>query len=114
MLDYCTIIYTPLTVLYYNGGKNQMTNIQRMKSDIATMDRRDQTDRTVRDNRNRNDELTGERRSEADKTLRDSRIRNDEMTANRRKINDQNPWGTLAISLLILAALAIGAYLIFI
>jgi len=87
-----------------------MTNRQRMESDTATTDRRDMADKTMRDNRIRNDELTKERRDKADKIMEDKRVRNDEMTTNRRKINDRNPWKTIAISLLIIAALAIGTY----
>ena len=90
-----------------------MANLQRMKSDTATGDRREMADRTVRDNRIRNDELTRERRLRADKTMIDNRLRNDEMTSNRRKINDRNPWRTIAIFLLILTVLAVGAYFIF-
>jgi len=92
-----------------------MANIQRTKNDIATTDRREIADKTRRDNRIRSDELTAERRLKADKTMKDNRLRNDEMTVNRRKMNDRNPWRTLAISILIIAAatLAVGAYLIF-
>jgi len=93
-----------------------MANAQRTKNDTATIDRREMTDKTKRDNRTRNDELTIERRQKADKIMDEHRLRNDEMTADRRKINDRNPWRTLAISLLILAilsALAFGAYYFF-
>jgi hypothetical protein len=90
-----------------------MTNRQRMESDTATTDRRDMADKTMRDNRIRNDELTKERRDRADKTMEDKRSRNDEMTTNRRRVNDRNPWRTLAISLLLLAVLVVGAYLLF-
>jgi len=69
-------------------------------------------DKIKRDNRIRSDELTAERRDRADKAMEENRSRNDEMTINRRRINDRNPWRTLAIWLL-LAALVTGAYLIF-
>jgi hypothetical protein len=116
MISYYTSIYTSLPVYFHSRSKNKMANAQRTKNDIETIDRRKMVDRTVRDNRIRNDELTRERRLKADKTIDDNRLRNDEMTTNRRKMNDRNPWRTLAISLLILAilaTLAIGAYLIF-
>jgi hypothetical protein len=90
-----------------------MTNAQRTKNDFATMDRREITDKIIRDNRVKNDQLTIERRDRADKTREDNRLRNDEITNNRRKINDRNPWRTLAISLLVLALLAIGVYYFF-
>ncbi|MFA4953586.1 MAG: hypothetical protein WC584_05160 [Candidatus Pacearchaeota archaeon] len=90
-----------------------MANIQRTKNDMATTDRREMEDKIVRDNRIRNDELTKEHRAKADQIMNNHRLRNDEMTINRRKINDRNPWRTLAISLLILAVLAIGAYYLF-
>ena len=93
-----------------------MANAQRTKNDTATIDRRKITDKTIRDNRIRNDELTIERRDKADKIMDENRLRNDEMTAYRRKINDRNPWRTLAISVLIialLATLAIGIYYFF-
>jgi len=90
-----------------------MTNNQRMKNDKITEDKREMADQIVRDNRIKNDELTMERRYKADKTRDEDRLRNDEMTDSRRKINDRNPWRTLAISLLILAALAIGTYYFF-
>jgi len=93
-----------------------MANAQRTKSDIATSDRREIVDKARRDSRIQNDELTTERRNKADKLIEDKRLRNDSMTANRRKINDMNPWRTLAISILILvvlAALAFGAYYLF-
>jgi hypothetical protein len=114
ILGYCARIYTLLTIVYYKGGKSRMTNRQRMKSDIATIDRREMTDKTTRDNRIRNDKITGERRFKADKTVEKSRLRNDEITANRREIKDGNMNTALAISLLILIVLAVGAYFVFI
>ena len=87
-----------------------MANMQRTENDSITTYRRGIADRARVDNRNRNDELTEERRAKADKTREMNRSRNDEITANRRKVNDRNPWRTFAISLLILAALAAGAY----
>ena len=95
-----------------------MTNIQRMRSDLATIDKREIADKATRDDRikndelttNRrskadrketadkttvnsrikNDELTGERRYNADKVLDGNRARNDELTANRREVVDDN------------------------
>ena len=90
--------------------KNKMANAQRTRNDLATMDRREIVDKARIDNRNKNDELTVERRDKADKIMEDNRLRNDEMTANRRKKNDRNPWRTFVISLLVIAALAAGAY----
>lgn len=91
-----------------------MTTIQRMKSDTATIDRREIADKTTRDNRIRNDKITGKRRFRADNTVTKNRLRNDEITANRREIKDGNPSIALAISLLIVVVLAVGAYFIFI
>ena len=65
-----------------------MTTIQRIRSDIATTDRRATTDQTVSDKRYRNDKLTRERRAKADKTVVENRTRNDETTANRREVKD--------------------------
>jgi len=90
-----------------------MANLQRKKNDRTTEDRRELADETIRDNRVKNDELTLERRNKTDKAMNERRLRNDEMTDNRREINDRNPWRTLAISLLIIAALAVGAYYLF-
>jgi len=89
-----------------------MANIQRTKNDMATENRRETADKLIKNNRIRSDKLTMERRMKADKTIDENRLRNDEMTFNRRRINDRNPWRTLVI-LLLLAALATGAYLIF-
>ena len=91
----------------------KMTNAQRTRNDIATTDRRETADKLRLDNRTHNDALTIERREKADKIMAENRIRNDEMTNNRRRANDSNPWRTFAISLLILAALATGAYYYF-
>lgn len=91
-----------------------MTNRQRMKNDMTTMNRREMADQTRKDNRIKNDELTKEKRFNADKTMEGNRLRNDEITANRREINDRNPGRDLAIFLLILLVLIVGAYLIFI
>ena len=90
-----------------------MANAQRTKNDTATTDRREMADKIRIDSRNKNDELTIERRDRADKIREDNRLRNDEMTAGRREKNDRNPWRTLAISLIIIAVLAIGAYYFF-
>ena len=69
-----------------------MTNIQRMKSDLATEDRREIEDERVRENRLRNDDLTEERRTKADKIVDMSRLRNDETTAIKTKtINKAAP-----------------------
>ena len=88
MHDYCTNIYTLLTIKYYNGGDNKMANLRRLKNDIATMDKREEADKVKSDNRNRNDALTQERRFEADKTMNEKRTKNDEITADRRVIRD--------------------------
>ena len=92
-----------------------MTNIQRMRNDLATDNRREVADKTLSNDRDRNDALTQERRFKADKKLRDNRNRNDEITVKRREIKNANsPKGALAIFLLILIVLAIGSYFIFI
>ncbi len=65
-----------------------MTNIiQRMRNDVATIDKRELADKTMKDNREKNDELTKVRRSRADQAMKQSRLRNDEITVNRREIN---------------------------
>jgi len=97
-------------MISYNGGKNKMTNLQRMKSDIETIDRREMTDKKVENNRNRNDKLTRKRRYKADKFLGENRARNDEITANRRNIKDGNMGMALAISVLILVVLTAGVF----
>ena len=89
MHGYCSHIYTLLTIRYYNGGDNKMTNLRRLKSDIATIDKREMADKAKSDNRDRNDALTQERRFEADKTMNENRAKNDEITANRREIKDE-------------------------
>ncbi|MEK6928290.1 MAG: hypothetical protein AABX11_07700 [Nanoarchaeota archaeon] len=91
-----------------------MATRQRRINDIATDNRRETEDNLIRDNRIKNDEQTQERRDKADDAMQEHRLRNDEMTIARRKINDRNPWRTLAISLLILAILAIGIYYYFV
>lgn len=114
MHGYCACIYTSLTMRYYNGGKNKMTSTQRMKSDMATRDRREMTDITMREDRIRNDELTMERRFKADEAVEESRLKNDEATANRREVKDGHSGMALPAFLLILIILAIGALIIFV
>ena len=91
-----------------------MTNIQRMKSDIETIERREMRDRALSNNRDRNDGLTQERRFKADKLMSENRMRNDEMTANRRETKDENPSMILALFLLIFTFLVIGAFFVLI
>lgn len=89
-----------------------MSNKQRMENDMATTDRREMTDKSIKDNRIRNDQLTEERRDKADKVLDHSRSRNDEMTANRRGIKDENLSVVLTVfTAQILIALAVGIFL---
>lgn len=90
-----------------------MTEMQRMKNDSATMDKRETADKAMKDSRDRNDELTADRRSKADKTLEMNRFRNDEMTADRRETKDGFSGMPLAIFLLILAGLVAGIFFIF-
>lgn len=91
-----------------------MTNLRRLKSDIATVERREMADKTMSNNRDKNDASTQERRFESDKTMGKNRAKNDETTADRREIKDANgPQGALAIFLLILIVFAIGFYFIF-
>jgi len=76
-----------------------MTTIQRLKSDIATIEKRETADKTVRDNRIRNDELTEKRRSKADKkelaenttenTKISNRLKNDVSTIEKRSKADK-------------------------
>jgi len=119
-----------------------MTEIQRIRNDIATMDKRNMTDKAVEDNRAKNDELTGKRRHKADrkedadkamkdsrvkndeltevkrhktdKTIEKNRLRNDELTVSRRDIKDGKPSLTLATYVLTLMVLAAGVFAIFI
>jgi hypothetical protein len=115
MIGYCSSIYTCLSIVYYNGGKNKMINNQRIKNDMATDNRREAADKTLNNNRDRNDALTQERRFKADKVMGKNRARNDKRTVDRRERKDANsPKGALAIFLLILIILAIGVYFIFI
>ncbi len=74
-----------------------MTNTQRMKSDLATLDRREMTDKNLEEDRIRNDSLTGERRSKSDAIVRKERLRNDEMTVTRREEKDANHNMALAL-----------------
>jgi len=73
----------------------KMTTLQRIKSDLATIDHRDAEDKLVKDNRMRNDELTSIRRFKADnkemadQTILDHRIKNDEITDEKRLKADQ-------------------------
>lgn len=91
-----------------------MTNRQRMKSDIATMDRRYIEDQTTKDNQNKNDKLTVERRSKAAKTLSNKRIRNDELTVERRSKKDESLSLPFLVFLFTLAVLGAGVYFILI
>jgi hypothetical protein len=69
----------------------KMTNMQRMRNDIATEDKRDIADMAIKDNR----------------------VRNDEITADRREVRDGHPRRALAIALLTILALEVGALLFF-
>ncbi|MDP1694763.1 MAG: hypothetical protein Q8L34_04450 [Candidatus Woesearchaeota archaeon] len=91
-----------------------MTKLQRINSDMATLDKREIADKTIKENRIRNDDLTKERRSKTDKTLDESRLRNDEMTANRREIKDGHDNMRLAMFILAIAVVVFGAYVIFV
>jgi hypothetical protein len=108
MLGYCANIYTSLTITDYKGGKNKMTNLQRMRSDMVTIDRREIEDDAVRENRRKNDELTGERRFKADRAIQKDRLRNDELTINRRETKDGTLGMTLAIFFTVLIVLTVG------
>ena len=88
-----------------------MISTQRLKNDIATIDRRQMTDFSIRENRIRNDELTRDRRVKYDKILRKKRLRNDEITESNREIKDGNPRMTFVIFLLLLLVLTVGIYL---
>jgi len=79
-----------------------------MKSDLATDNRREDEDKTLNYNRDKNDASTQERRFEADKTMDKNRARNDEMTADRREIKDINRDMVLAISLFLLILVLVG------
>jgi hypothetical protein len=91
-----------------------MTTIQRINSDIATLDKREIADKTIKDNRIRNDDLTRERRSKADRIMDEHRLKNDETTANRREMKDGNKNLAFATFLLIVAVITFGAYVILI
>jgi hypothetical protein len=90
-----------------------MTNLRRLKSDMATIDKREMADSVKSDNRDRNDALTQERRFEADKTIGENRAKNDEITANRREIKDADRGMAVALSLFILIVLSVGIYFTF-
>lgn len=89
-----------------------MTEIQRIKSDTETIDRREVADKATRDDRKRNDELTKERRYKVDKNIENNRLKNDEITSNRREIRDGNLSLVLGISLLVLTILVIGTFFV--
>lgn len=91
-----------------------MTNLQRMKSDMLTADRREMADKMVREDRIRNDKLTRDRRFKADKNMDENRLKNDEMTANRREMKDGNLSMALIVFLLVFLVLVVGVYLFFI
>jgi hypothetical protein len=88
-----------------------MTNLRRLKSDIATVDKRETADKVKSDNRNRNDELTRERRDKADKTVIDNRARNDQTTADRREIKDDKRDMALAMSLVLIALIVVTFFI---
>jgi len=88
--------------------------MQRMKSDMVTMDKREIADKTIEESRIRNDDLTRERRYKADRTQDMNRLRNDEATADRREIEDGSRTRNFVVSLVLLSALAVVAYFIFI
>jgi len=90
-----------------------MTNLRRLKSDIATVDKRETADKITIDGRNKNDMLTQERRFEADATLRKNRERNDGITADRREMKDINKEMAIAISLIGLIVLSVVVYFTF-
>ena len=91
-----------------------MTDIQRIKSDIATTDRRELEDDATSNSRIRNDEVTKERRSEADKTKDEHRSKNDKITAERREVKDANPTTPiLKILSVFLIGLVAGTFFIF-
>jgi hypothetical protein len=93
---------------YHKGGKDKMTEIQRINSDIATMDRREAVDKILIDNRDRNDALTQERRFQADKTMSKSRLKNDELTADRRDMEDvRNGKPSLVLAAYVLASVVL-------
>jgi hypothetical protein len=112
-MRYYAKIYTLLALIYYNGGKNKMTKIQRLKNDMATSDRRNVQDQNLIDSRIKNDELTIQRRAKVDDSLRDHRLRNDEITANRREANDWDSGKTFAIFLLAIVVLLVGTFFVF-
>ncbi|MDP4039813.1 MAG: hypothetical protein Q8P57_04525 [Candidatus Pacearchaeota archaeon] len=89
-----------------------MTNKQRMKSDIATDERREATDKALSKNRDKNDALTQERRFEADATLRKNRAINDGITADRREIKDEKGSTVIVMSMLIGLAAGVTIMLI--
>jgi hypothetical protein len=73
-----------------------MNNIQIVKSDMATKNRREMADEELSNNRLKNDLLTEERRVITDRNTRAHRLKNDKLTANRRILKDRN--GVFAIS----------------
>ena len=90
-----------------------MTNKQRKANDMATDERRENTDRVLSKSRDRNDALTQERRFQADVTLRKNRERNDGITADRREMKDINKEMAIAISLIGLIVLSVVVYFTF-
>ncbi len=89
-----------------------MTNEQRIKNDISTVNRREMTDKTVNDSRMRNDEETADRRAKTDKNLNESRIKNDKITADRREEKDVDGFNPLVVVLFTIT-LGLVAYFVF-
>lgn len=117
-----------------------MITNQRVRSDIATMERRETADNLKKDNRDKNDELTTERRFDVDngetakKTMRNSRdkndystrekrfeedkvieknrIRNDEATAIRREVKDEKNRMHEALAVFLFAVLVLEVVII--
>ena len=85
-----------------------MTDMQRMKNDISTMDKREVADKAIKDHREANDALTKERRLKADEKVDESRAKNDELTADRREEKDENINSVMALFVLALIVLATG------
>lgn len=113
MPGYCAYLYTPYDIQVYNGGLNNMTNTQRMKNDLGTLDRREMSDKATEEHRFKNDELTRERREKADTKTDDDRERNDKTTIVRRETKDASPNLGLALLLLLVVVLISGTLYVF-
>lgn len=91
-----------------------MTEMQRMKSDLVTLNKREVADKAVIGSRIKNDELTQARRIKVDKAVGKSRLKNDEETANRRETKDVTSGMDLVLFFGVVILVLVGSYFLFV